>query len=62
MKTKIKFYGDEVTDFHDKEAPKAGSYYSCSAVINVDSGLKKRWKLLSTSVFKRIQIHWKRNN
>ena len=42
LKTKIKFYGDEVTDFHDKEAPKAGSYYSCSAVINVDSGLKKR--------------------
>ena len=25
MKTKIKFYGDETTDFHDKEMPKIES-------------------------------------
>ena len=41
MKTKIKSYGDKATDFHDKEIPKASSDYTCLAVINVDSTLKK---------------------
>ena len=41
MKTKIKSYSDETTDFHNIEKPKAGFDYTCLAVINVDSALKK---------------------
>ena len=33
LKTKIKSYGDEATDFHDKEMPRAESTYTCLAVI-----------------------------
>ena len=40
LKTKIKSYGDEVTDFYDKEIPKVGSNHSCLAVISLDSALK----------------------
>ena len=41
MKTKIKFHGDEVTDFYDKKIPKVDSNHTCLAVINLDSALKK---------------------
>ena len=41
MKTKIKFHGDEVTDFIDKEIPKMDSNHTCSAVISLDSALEK---------------------
>ena len=41
MKTKIKSYGDEVTDFYNKEIPKVGSNHTCLAVINLDSALRK---------------------
>ena len=41
LKTKIKLYGDETTDFHNKEAPKRGSNYNCLAVISLDSALDK---------------------
>ena len=58
MKTKVKSYGDEATDFHDKEMPKAGSNHTCLAVIMIDSVLKKRIKLLSASVFNRMQIQY----
>ena len=40
-KTKIKFYGDEATDFHHKEIPKVGFNHTCLAVISLDSALKK---------------------
>ena len=41
MKTKIKTYGDEVTDFYDKEIPKMDSnIHICLAVISLDSSLK----------------------
>ena len=53
MKTKIKFYGDEVTDFYVKEIPKVDSNHTCLAVISLDNALKK-CKLLFASVFKRI--------
>ena len=39
LKTKIKSYVDEATDFHDKELPKAGSDCTCLAVITNDSAL-----------------------
>ena len=37
----LKSYGDEVTDFYDKEIPKRNSDYTCLAVISLDSALKK---------------------
>ena len=41
MKTKIKFHGDEVTDFDDKKIPQLGSSHTCLAVISLYSALKK---------------------
>ena len=41
MKTNIKSYDNEVTDFLDKEIPKAGSDCTCLAVITIGSDLKK---------------------
>ena len=41
MKTKIKFYGDEVTDFCDKKIHKMDSNHTCSAAISLDSALKE---------------------
>ena len=49
LKTKIKFYDDEVTEFYDKEIPKVSSNYTCLAVSSLDSALKK-----SESVFKIV--------
>ena len=39
LKTKIKSYGDEVTDFFDKKIPKVDSNHTCLAVISLDSAL-----------------------
>ena len=44
METKIKSYGDAVTDFYDKEIPKVVSNHSCLAVISLDSALNKDGK------------------
>ena len=33
-KPKTKSYGDEVTDFYDKNIPKVDSNYTCLAVIS----------------------------
>ena len=41
LKTRIKSYGDDVTDFYDKEIPKVDSNHTCLAVISLDSALKK---------------------
>ena len=41
MKTKIKSHGDEVTDFYDKEIPKADFNHTCLTVTSLDSSLKK---------------------
>ena len=41
MKTKIKSYGDEAIDFHDKKISKVGSNYICLAVILIDFVFKK---------------------
>ena len=40
-KPKIKFHGDEVTDFYDKEISKVDSNCNFLAVITLDSALKK---------------------
>ena len=52
MKNKIKSYGNEATDFYDKEILKAVSNYTGLALINF--GLKKRRKLTSASGFKDV--------
>ena len=44
LKTKIKSYDDEVTDFYDKNIPKVDSNQTCLAVISLDSALKKKIK------------------
>ena len=41
MKTKIKFYGDEVTDFCNKKIPKMDSNHTCSALTSLDSAFKE---------------------
>ena len=41
LKTKIKSHGNEVTDFHVKEIPKVDSNHTCSAVMILESALKK---------------------
>ena len=41
LKIKIKFYGDEATDFHDKEMPKVGYNYTCIAVMLISFIIRK---------------------
>ena len=41
MKTKIKFYVDEVTDFFDNKISKVDSNHTFLAVISLDSALNK---------------------
>ena len=42
LKTKIKSYGGEVTDFCDKTTPKLDSNHTCLPVITLDSALSKK--------------------
>ena len=41
MKTKIKSWGDEATDSHNKEIPNVASNHTSLAVITTDSVFKK---------------------
>ena len=41
LKTKMKSYGDEVTDFYGREIPMVDSNHTCLAVISLDSALNK---------------------
>ena len=42
LKTKIKYHGNEVTDFYNKKKnPELGSNHTFLAVITLDSALKK---------------------
>ena len=41
MKTKIKSYGDKVSDFYDKQIPNVDSNHTCLVVIILDSALNK---------------------
>ena len=54
-KKKKKSYGDETTEFHDKENPKVGSSnHTCLAGISLDSALK------IDENFDWVQIHWEK--
>ena len=54
MITKAKLHGGKVTDFYNKEMPTRDSNHTCFAVTCLNSAPKKRWELLSASVFKRV--------
>ena len=41
LKTRVKSYGNEITDFHDKEVHQVYSSLTCLAVISLDSALNK---------------------
>ena len=41
LKTKVKSYGDEVTDFYDKKVPKVDSNHKCFTVIGLNSPRKQ---------------------
>ena len=41
LKTKIRSYGYEATDFQDNEIPKKDSNYTCLAAILIDFFLKR---------------------
>ena len=41
LKTKIRSYGAEAIDFHDKVVPKKDSNYTCLAIILIDFAIKK---------------------
>ena len=55
MKTKIKFHGDEVTDFYDKEIPKFDFNHTYLAVISLDSALKKNGNYYSQVFLKECK-------
>ena len=55
MKIKIKFYNGKINaNFHNNKIPKEGFQCICLSVILIDSVYKKRQKLLSSGVFRRI--------
>ena len=41
LKTKIRSYGDEATDFQSRQIPETSSNYICWSVTLMDSVLKK---------------------
>ena len=54
LKTKIKSYGDEITDFFDKDIPKVDYNHTCLAVISLDFALKKDETVIRKYFQKRI--------
>ena len=57
MKTKVKMYDNKVnTNFQGKEIPEGDSSYKCLSLIMLDSIVKVGKKILSTSIFRRMQI------
>ena len=54
LKTKIKFYSEEITDFYDNETLNMNFNYTCLAVISSDSALKKDGSYDKQVIFKRV--------
>ena len=54
LKTKIKSYCDEATDFRVKETPKVGSDCTSLVVITIDSAFKKDKNYYLQVLFKRM--------
>ena len=57
IKTKIKIYtGSMVTNFHNKKIPKEKAPCKCLSIIMLDSVIKVNKKILSSNIFRRMQI------
>ena len=56
LKSKIKFHGDNATDFQDKKIPNVGSDVNCLAVILIDFALKKK-KKISKCFWNNVNIY-----
>ena len=56
LKSKVKFYGDEATDFHDKKVPKVDSSYTCLTVISLDSNFGAYEKYYPQVLLKNASI------
>ena len=62
LKTKIKFTGDEITDFYDKKIPKVDSNHNSLVASSSDSARKKdenymfskEWKYIEKKVIRHI--------
>ena len=54
LKTTIKSHGDDVTDFYDKETSKVEFNQTLFSSNKFGFCSQKRWKLLSTNLFKRV--------
>ena len=55
MKTKIKSYGGETTNVHNKEMPKVASNRACLAIITIDCALKKDEKYYPRAFLKECK-------
>ena len=55
LKTKIKFYVDEVTNIYDKEISKADSNHTCLTVIGLDYAPKKMKTIISKYFQKSVK-------
>ena len=60
LKTKIKFDGDEVTDFYDQKIPKVGSNHTFLAVISLDSAFWLALILKDEKYFLDFQVFEKK--
>ena len=60
MKTQIKSHGDGVTDFYDKNIPKADSNHTCLTVISLDSSLKNDENYCPQVFLKRMWVYWEK--
>ena len=56
----MKYHGDEVTGFYDKEIPKANSNNTCLAVISLDSARNKYGNYLPQVFLKECKYIKKR--
>ena len=50
----MKYYGNKVIDFYDKNIPKVDSNYTCLAEISFDSALKKGENFYLQVFFKSV--------
>ena len=62
LKTKIRSYCNESTDFHDKKVPKLDFNYTCLAVVLLDSVFKNDEKYYPEVILKENKCTEKEKN
>ena len=51
----MKFFNGKINKrFQNNKKPKEGSWCICLSVILIDSVYKKKWKIIPSSVFRRM--------